>query len=34
MILQPRGELILAFVVLTNARGVFRVLSEDAPRSL
>jgi hypothetical protein len=34
MILQPRGELVLAFVVLTNAKGDFRVLPEDALSSL
>jgi hypothetical protein len=34
MILQPRGELVLAFVVLTNAKGVFREFPEDALRSL
>ena len=30
MILQPRGELVMAFVVLTNAKGVFGELPEDA----
>ena len=34
MILQPRGDLDLAFVVLTNARGVFEEFPEDAPSSL
>jgi hypothetical protein len=30
MILQPRGELVMAFVVLTNAKGVFGEFPEDA----
>jgi hypothetical protein len=34
MILQPRGELVMAFVVLTNAKGVFGEFPEDALSSL
>ena len=34
MILQPRGDLVLAFVVLTNARGVIGEFPDDALRSL
>ena len=29
MILQPRGEFVMAFVVLTKAKGVFGELPED-----
>jgi hypothetical protein len=34
MILQPRGELVMAFVVLTNAKGLFGEFPEDALSSL
>jgi hypothetical protein len=34
MILQPRGEFVMASVVLTNARDVFGEFPEDALRSL